>query len=310
MAFVFDVNNSTQTGGDSMFKLKQLLVSAGWVVKSSGDGISFSATGDVISGAMTTTTAWFRIQQPLVNSVNREFVVQRNNNNNQQWIILYSYSAGFTGGAPSATVAPTATDQQTLQNGGSAFFATDNSYRWNMAAQNAAPYGFWSGCFPSGGGTPTGGAFCLFPMDIISLTGDVDPFVLYTSSAAGAFSFSDFQNNIKTFLRKGLIYEIFTNTHACSLSAISTTVFPSNSSSTGVGPNPHDGNDDILPIMFGQNAQGTTWPNSLKGLTSMVQWNGSNRTTGDTLSVASPGAKDRICYNETNLPWNGSTPTV
>ncbi|HVI42660.1 MAG TPA: hypothetical protein VM577_18570 [Anaerovoracaceae bacterium] len=316
MSFVFDVNNSTITGAQAMFKLKTLLVSAGWVVKSSGDGLSaFSSSSDIISSGsggangLANTTAWFRIQMPLANSVRREFMIQRNNANTN-WIIKYSYSANFTGGSPSATASPTATDSQTLQNGGGAFFSTDSTYRWNAAADNAAPYGFWMGCFPTGGGSPSGGAFCLFPMDSGTFpVADIDPYAIYSSNTS-SFIVSDFQSNTKAWIRKGLSNETFVSVGACEVLSSNVVIFPGTSGSTGVGPNPHDGYDNVIAIPFGAYGLTTPWPLGLKGISSFVKWNGSNRTTGDTLSIASSGAKDRITYKDVNLPWNGSTPTI
>jgi hypothetical protein len=308
MSYVFDVNNSAVTGAQAMYKFKELLKTAGWVVKSSGDGLSaFSSTTDIItsgsSGAngFANSNAWVRIQMPIANGVHREFILQRSSSN-ILWTILYSYSVGFIGGSPSATIAPTATDSKTINPG--SFFTTDSTYRLNIAADNAAPYGFWMGCFPIGGGSPSGGAFCLLPI-YSNATQDVDPYVIYAESSSSFTISSSLINTPNTWYRKGLSGELFQIVSACKLICVNdsgNSCFPS-----GVGVNPHNGNDDVIDIPFSSSpaTSGILWPYGFKGLCSFMKWNGSSRTTGDTLSLA--GSKDRIIYRDVNLPWNGSS---
>lgn len=318
MAYSFDVNNSTMTGPAAIFKLKELLKSVGWTVKSSSDGTTYNSTGDQITtgssgaGGLANNSAWFRIQMPSVSVIfpaNREFVFQRNSTN-VLWTIRYSYSAGFTGGTPNATTLPTATDQQTLFNG--TFFAADSSYRYNAAAGGASEgYSFWSGCFPSGGGNPSGGALCFMEMQSGSYSSlDADPYVIYCDANVAAFQTARIQASSSCWFRKGLTNESFTTVGAGTYINATNAVFPNNADS-----NPHNGNDDTVSIPFiGMVRVPTTvlleYPAGWKGLCDVMRWNGTSRTTGDTLSVSSAGAKDRIVYRDVNLPWNGSTPTV
>ncbi len=76
------------------------------------------------------------------------------------WYVKYSRAAGFTGGAPSATQVPTATDQQVVTGAGpdaSPLFtqiSTDGgAINYNIVVDNAAPYGWWAGGY--GGPAPT-----------------------------------------------------------------------------------------------------------------------------------------------------------
>lgn len=309
MSFVFDVNNAAMTGATAMFKLKELLKTAGWTTASSGDGLSaFSSSSDIISSGnsgangFANTSAWVVMQMPSANSVNRQLMFQRGTTN-LIWTIKYSYSTHFTGGVPSATVPGAATDSQTLFNNVT-LFPADSSYRFNAGADNATPYGYWSGTFPTGGGNPNNG-HCMFPLTVDSDSLDVDPYVFYLS-ASGSFANTDLVS-MEGFMRKGQTQEKFqTNFGGMRLVQPGVaTIFPA-----GVSTNPHTGNDDSIDIPVGISSLSTFFPHGFKGTMSVCRWNGASRTTGDTLSLASPGAKDRIVYKDTNLPWNGSTPTV
>lgn len=316
MSFLFDVNNAAMTGAQAIFNLKELLKSAGWVVKSSGDGGSIvSTTTDIInsgsSGAngLANTNAWFRIQMSTIDSVNREFIFQRGSSN-LLWTIKYSYSVGFTGGSITATSAPTATDSQTLLNA-STLFPADSGYRWNAAAGGSSDgYAFWSGVFPIGGGVPSGGAVCLFRLvDGSYPTEDIDPYVIYVDGSTTPFLTTSMDNAIKAWMRKGMTYENFKLISTGKFIQATNAVFPN-----FAGVNPHNGNDDVMPMpMIGATTAGGVipdYPTGYKGLIDTMMWNGTSRTTGDTLSIASAGAKDRIVYRDVNLVWDGSTPTV
>jgi len=80
MAIHFDVNQTPSTFAECAFRLKQIMVTAGWVVKSSSDGTTFNSTGDQITsantgaGGMNNNNAWFRIQDP---AGGREFTLQK-----------------------------------------------------------------------------------------------------------------------------------------------------------------------------------------------------------------------------------------
>ena len=150
MAWNFDLNNFYAGGDDStggaFYRLKALLVSLGWTVRGSGDGLSLfedqdevgrgnAATGgagtgdggayDVITqesgwgggaaGDWGNENAWYRIREP---GSTREFIFQRNSAfesfgaGEKELVITFS-PTGFTGvvESPSATVPPTAADQ-------------------------------------------------------------------------------------------------------------------------------------------------------------------------------------------------------
>lgn len=305
MAFNFNVNNAAMTGAQAWVRMLNLWMSQGWVVKSSSDGTSFSPTGniivsgDAVAGGFGNSNAWFRIQMPLVGGVNREIVVQKGTNSTG-YDLRYSYSAKFTSGG-GVTTLPTATDQQDILTRISGFMPADNSFRFNAAAGGSADgYGSWMGCFPIGGGAPSGGVFYINPMTGSAAAGDIDPYVFVKSSAANAGAFA--------WYRKGNISEQFVVTHYCPFASTSggTSIFIPNN----CGVNPHTGQEQIFPVpwsSYGGNG-GQLSIGSFKGISSMVCWNGSTKASGDTFSVLS--TRDRFVLGDINLPWNGSVPTV
>lgn len=119
MAFRVVPNFEPLTDGHAIWKMKEELVADGWVVRSSGTGTGgvYGAASDVHApggpyvNTLDLATAWFCIRQPVAASPRREFVFFRPNTTHGVWRIYYSSDGtGFTGGTPSATVAPTATD--------------------------------------------------------------------------------------------------------------------------------------------------------------------------------------------------------
>lgn len=310
MTYSFDVNNAAMTSAQAFYKIKVLWLSKGWTVLSSSDGTTFSSNSDLITsgntgaGGLGNANAWFRIKMPFFNSASREFTVKRTNSTD--WIVNYSYSAGFVTGG-SATVTPTAIDQASLVSG--AFFPADSGYRFNAAVGDASDgYGFWMGCFPVGGGVPSGGNFCMVPMlNGTYSSGDVDPFVFYIhTTATAAFLASSLTGNCKTWFRKGLSNESFLTMNGCAYFNTAGVQFVPNNANV----NPHNGKDDIFSIPYGLTSGISSYPGGFKGIGNLIMWNGTTRTTGDTISTTGAGSKDRIVYRDVNLPWNGSTPTV
>jgi hypothetical protein len=148
--------NLTNTSGSAvMFRVKELLKTAGWTVKSSSDGTTYNSSGDQITtagsgaGGMDNNYAWFRIQDP---GTLREYIIQRGTAH-YSWKGLYSASDKFTGGSPNATTPPTAGDEQGWFRASTTYqtmFPTSGSWRTHIAAQNAAyndVYAWWCCCY-------------------------------------------------------------------------------------------------------------------------------------------------------------------
>lgn len=313
MSFIFTKNLSNVSGYDAWYQLKTLLVSAGWVVKASGDGISaFSSSGDIISSSasgangMGNSGAWYRIQMPLANRVNREFLVQVTTSTSVG-LIRYSFSAGFVTGG-SATVVPTASDQQIISSGNTMFQA-DNTYHINIGADNAVPYGFWMAVIINGNGSTTNaGGFLCDP--IVSGSGasdDPDPYVWYfETTSAGSYTVSKLSTSLngKAYFAKGSTFETFVNMEGSPIfSSGGNNNFPN-----GMGTNAITMDEEMAPILWSSIASPNVHPTFLKGASSLMRWNGTKKQFGDRMTVSSPG--DRICIADVNFPWDGSVPFI
>lgn len=159
MAKVASVNNMPTNGGEAMFMLLEFLRDQmGFTITISGDGIAaFDGAGASVithggSGAngMANTNAHFTAEDP---SGVYGWCFQENTL--VSWEVVSSALDGFTGG--SATVRPTATDEQVLLN--TTLFTTANTYRWHMTGDTAAigatvgvyPWRAWSSKIGIGG---------------------------------------------------------------------------------------------------------------------------------------------------------------
>jgi len=211
MAYQYSQNILIGSGTEAMFRIKEFLKSIGWIHQASGDGGSLVSTtagnaNDKITGYATTGagnwglgSGWIRLRMP---TGNREILMTRSTDT--AWLISYSYNAGFTGGSPSATVPPTASDQQginnTLPNTMSAvtIFSVPERQRLNIIADNAAPYGVLAFGFHGSYSTNASPVFSLV-IDPVTNTAaeDVDPYVFYNSVDLGTAvsDISNFQPN-------------------------------------------------------------------------------------------------------------------
>jgi len=122
MAFTF-YHELHHTANDWMFRLKELLVANGGVVLASGDGLAaYGASSDVctviqhptgptttLANSFANNLAWARIRMP-GGSGRPEVLLQHRTTGSSTWCAWVS-QAGFSGGSPSATVRPTATDE-------------------------------------------------------------------------------------------------------------------------------------------------------------------------------------------------------
>jgi hypothetical protein len=192
------------TGAESIFALKELLKSVGWTVLMSGDGLLvYDAVGDSITAAgagangMNNVSAWFRITDP---DSARELLFQRGANS-YAWILQYSRLEKFDGGAPSATVLPTATDMVGWRAGSSVsgtLFPTAGSWYCQIAAQDAAEgdvYAFWLVSRPTAAGASRMAMFCEALDNALAPAADSDQSIWYAQYATTATSVALLGNN-------------------------------------------------------------------------------------------------------------------
>lgn len=112
----------------AFYDVKEALKTAGWTVASSGDGLAaFSAVGDVIvvrgdGAGGVNDRAWVRLVPhagstfEIILQAIAGFTAASITVITQRWKV--SAAAGFTGGAPNATTAPSATDEFEIYGGG------------------------------------------------------------------------------------------------------------------------------------------------------------------------------------------------
>lgn len=221
--------NTTQitpsTGDAAMRAIKDFWTSTGitgggWTVIASGDGDAlYNAAGDVItadSGAgsfanytVGTKNAWCRIR---MNGSTRELLLIRGATSTAWWI---EYSLlGFSGGSPSATVPPTATDQQNLHGTaltGTQLFPTDGTYQLSLCADDAAPY-YTGASVRLTGGTPSAQSiFAVVPLVTgtypTAPTADADPYVcfaFYLNPVTYGYFTPTYNTAVKAWARPGL----------------------------------------------------------------------------------------------------------
>lgn len=307
------VEETPATGAASMLFLKTMWKSAGWVVKESGDSITYSAVGDIIThagsgaGGMANTRAWFRMSNP--DGV--EYTIQRGTLN-YQWRVKVSAAATFNAGSPDATTTPsvTGTDVKELLGAGTdasptyeTWFGTvDGSYRLKAGADSASPYDFWTTGFPSGGGainhtfmhesltvTPTDGA----PFHTIIGNSDPSDGNLTAENASGS-----------------------TRSYATVPAVTPTTweIFPAGITTFGgqqgipvrLATNPITTGDDLFPIQYARRAAIAN--PAYKGVGTVFKWDGVQRSTGVTYTVDT--VDDRLCLSDGSVPWKGTVAVV
>ncbi len=325
MAKTFDKNTVYATTAAAIFAFKALLKAAGWVVKSSGDGLSaFSSSADIITGngsganGINNSQAWFRIQDP---GGLREFVWQRGSASAHHWWVTYSAQSKFTGGSPSATARPTATDGQnfigTSTTGLDSFLggSGEGTFRFQMMADTSAPYTWYIMAYSSGGSTHRG---CYF-MDSLQAgsydAADVDPVVLgaFTTGQGlfnGLTSTTLMSGADKTpgndglfgWYKYGLSGAAYVSFGAMAVVDAGSIMIPGS-----LPVNPFSSKDEVFAPLVARSTVRTT--PQFKGVMQNFRWMGPQRAfSADTLTVVS--TKDYLVVEKsTAFPWDGTDPT-
>lgn len=315
MAHLYDMNGALPaTGAAAIIRLKSLLVSQGWTVTSSGStGTGYSSSGDIIgtnAAIMVVNNAWFCIQDP---NGHRAFCFQRGTTN-LLWRMKYSANptgiTGFTGGAPSATQTPSATDEQTVFGGGtdaapsfSGLLTADGTYKiWLLAGDSTVGYGWYF--FATLVGTTTVQAF--FYLDVLKPgsypVADVDPCVVYTSAgsanSATSTNLGTYATGPQCWFAYGLSGATFTRVVAASY--IDHGTF-NESIPDNMNNNPADGNDTMIdfPYFRGTAAGGT---GGVKGVGSLFKLQVQARPTGAPYKYLT--AYDYGCFDIFLAPTN------
>lgn len=261
------VNNAVATGATAAFVLKEMLKQNGWTVPSSSDGTTFNSSGDQITtgnsgaGGMANNNAWWRVRDP---SGVREMLYQRGTGNTVcRW--KWSHSARFTGGSPSATVTPSATDEILYRGGGTdasptfaTVWGTDGAYRLHCGGDAAAPYDWWYyTTISAGGATSFNGWYVnMTPGTYEAL--DAAPYVISLGSSGAVTAPSSNGAALGTgYHKKGLTGEavvtFFSSVHL-GFNGTGLVIIPAASATAAIGVNPYSGNDSGFPIFCGRAA--------------------------------------------------------
>jgi hypothetical protein len=296
-----------------MWNYISVLKTAGWTQQDSSDGTTRAAaqvtSGASGAGGLANNSAWVRLQDP---AGTREFTIQRSTASNLQWRVKYSQSAKFTGGSPSATQTPSATDETLIVGGGSdavpsfvQWFTTDNTYRGQYCANNASPYGSYHVAY-----TPAGTVNGVFVMDPLIGTDSADTdlyaFIrLYQTTAAYTNLYSELATAGTTTGILGFLSSSYVAVAAAVVynQQVGHVYFP-DSGAGGVGTNPFSTKDEGFPLIYCRRST-LTAPTGWKGISTMVRWNGKVRTLGDRFTVST--ANDWWSVNDIRLPWDGSS---
>jgi hypothetical protein len=345
---VYDTNILLETQGDPYnnpplafnymsarvgFRLKALLKSVGWVHQASGDGLAaFSMTPGNVNDVITTETAgangmnpaaWFVLQQP---GSARQLCFQIQDPALQQWRLKYSISAGFTGGTPGAFIAARATDEVFVLGGGADEAPSYDAWLTynggqlhatycHMAADNAAPYGFWVTGYPVHGDDY--GAYPQFIGMLDPVTpanpGDPDPYVFYFTKNQGGTALEDEPFQLYSYAQGAIQgYVDYGGPNQAWSPFVAPRVSPQ---TTGVGPFSFANNRiDRFPVVYMLETDWTTnnvygeTPSGYKGRSSFLAWCSQEFLGGQTLQVSTP--RDTIVFGWMTLPWNGTLPRV
>jgi hypothetical protein len=304
------VNLNPAASGNSAYYLKETLKQAGWVVKSSSDATTYNSTGDQITqpstgaGGIANNNSWWRIQSP-AGASSKEFTFQYNTG---QWRVKFSHSAGFSGGSPSASQTPSATDEQLLLGAGTdaaptfaTFFSTNGTYKLHIGADNAAPYGFYMIC-PSHSTDQFPVAMYLLPLTEGSYAGTDDaPYVVSVKSTfGGGASITDHTTGAGTqygigysYARKGLPNEAWLLFAGANYTITSGSIV--NKFAFG---DLYSGARQLLPILVGR---GTSYM-GIKGFIDpdIMAWRTEYSANSDYVDI---GTKRYVLYSNLAFRW-------
>lgn len=313
MTFAGNCNYSTPAdGGEAMVTLLARLVAAGWAITDQSDGSSypstFPTTGSCGSGA------WFAVEVPGAGT--QSWCIQADTSGNKTlWRVKYA-TGTFTGGSPAAQVVPSATGEVLLIGGGSdatpAFnqlFAADGTYRWLVACDNAAPYGWHAMGFPTGGTDPNTKTFLLFdPLAANSYPpGDTEPFVVRAAYATASLGNLNSYSAPTSASGTNLMMpnkSISGTWQGCGVAYPNLTSFGAIGQGSQWQVEPYTGFEQRALLLYGRGLQGMIGYSTMVTIGTCVTTPA--RVTGDVLQV---GADYFVRLDYLYVPWD-STPVV
>lgn len=315
-----------------------LLESAGWVVESSGDGLSsYSSSGKVFTnttaGAANSyqnVNAWFVIRAPgAVGGNTRRHCVQILSLSNVGNVrAKYTANAAFSGGSPSATRVPSAVGEFVLRGGGTDAAPTGERL-WSDqtagtsvlvgVADAAAPYGFMFGHRRLGSTTDLEemrfGMDPVVAYDGVPRTTDTDPVVLHAGSSSGAWLQSGLNSLTKSVSTTEPVYGLRPDGTTMGAYAVTTWQTASNtanipdesqSAGTAFTLDGWSSKANLFPVLYASEAGG------IKGVSTMLHTHDQEVTSAvadrQVLFSADGETKAYMKMLAFVIAWNGSDP--
>lgn len=338
MAKVWSTNVALATNfGSAVYQLVNFLRSHGWSVVGAGDGTSYDNTTPATAltyfslAVMTASPAcWVRIQH----STGRELVFARGAANYVNWFVAYSKSAGFTGGSPSATQCPTATDQGvmigTSPTSFAVWFSDSLPAHVNLCADASSPYGFYMWVIKTGSARMTQGGHIVWdPLSGVSAS-NTDPFVFYvpngstaglnfrmaiTASTTGK-SMAGGDAQLFALNGSGTLTECNALHLYASASASSIAITSVTASGVDMKDTYNATNDACIPLFIADAGSTTDGVNFYLGFTTWMKFSifqYANRVCGATNTISSAsdyiyvGTDDDASTSQILLPWDGGS---
>jgi hypothetical protein len=318
MTYSFQKNiNLTSNGAIAIYSLKELLKTKGWTVPLSTDGyfvdgydrITQSGWGGVNN---LNPNSWFVLRMPLIDSVQREFVIQMGSST-QSLSITYSYDVSFSGGT--TTTAPTASGSATVLSGTNVFATLPQSVYIAAGDVNDGYNFYMIGIDASVSTRPVKSLFamdrCLsgtYPTD------DIDPYIIWSANGSTDMTTTNISNGSATetsllcsgwFGKGGL--ETFARLQGFAFREPGGSYLHT-SGQTGYGTNGIGGYTDILPIITGRGSASYSAPKGVKGTSSIFNWYCTSSRTGDTYKLVTD--RDKVVFSDVIAPWDGTVPIV
>lgn len=272
----------------------------------------------------------------------RQMAWQRSSGDDRTWRIKYSMSGGYTSPAVAGTgqnmpsINTGINDEALICGGGSdssptfdfVFAGTDGGSHVNIMADdgylisgsNLTPYGWYMTSFTNGGSNGCEVELMMDPLLSGSFpAGETEPFlfgrmntnlnnsVLNPYTGQQFFGDSTRNGSHLTWFAKGKPTQQFVGCASLYWLRGNNSQGMVNAYPQQAGANQHSNEDDLLPIIQARYAN-TGGQGGYKGLSSLMRYTSSIKSTGTAMSVAAN--RDRIVMNAVTLPWDGSLPLV
>lgn len=310
MALQFSRNNSGD-GDAILFALKEHLVNnGGWTVESSSNASVYNASGDewTTVGDVDNNNSWTRLSKN-----GRELCIQRGGTA-RTWQGKYSRSAGFTGGSPSTTVMPTATDEEFFSGTGPGAAFDVNWFNAGalvyhiMVDDDPSNNEFYLAAYQSGFGLQS-----LFGMDqMISGTaeGDPDPYCIMWGYDTGTVLKDPLPQSSNLALANTGTWRGFYAAGLGGENWVAWRAYEYSDQSTGTGAprlfgdNPFTTKKQTLPVVIGRDS-GDGGSSGIKGLSNLCKWACGAASNHLDIYDGGGGSGEFVQFNDMIFPWGG-----